>query len=84
MKKMLLAAAAILVASTALVSCGGGNPAEKAKKIATDTKAAIEKESNPMKQMEILNNAAKELDEVLASCKTAEDSASVVSALQEL
>lgn len=83
MKKFMLAVAAIVaVSSLSLVSCGGGNPADKAK--AAVEKAVKTAKEDPTKAMEVMATLSDDIENILKNdCKTAEDSAAVEEAVKK-
>lgn len=83
MKKFMLAVVALVaVSSLSLVSCGGGNPADKAAALIKETTEAIKKnQDNPEKVAEIQQKAAEELQKIAESCKTDEEKMAVAAAI---
>lgn len=78
MKKLMLAIAVVAVASISLSSCGGGSPEAKAEALVKEIKAYAEKgETDPAAAMKKLAEFAEKSQDILKSCKTAEDSAKV-------
>lgn len=77
MKKFMLAAA-VLVAASTMVSCGGGNPEAQAEALVKEMKAYAEKgETDPAEAMKKIAEFTEKAQDILKSCKTAEDSAKV-------